>query len=1049
MKATLVCVVCLLFMSPKVLSQTPSVTRGPYLQMAYTTRSSPSGNFSASITFRWRTNVATVGRVVYSDSFEGLSNGSIAEETVSSKEHKVVLTNLVPDKQYNYYIGTTTGAVLEKSTDHFFTTPPIPGSKKKVKMWLIGDFGYSDTTANVNNRQDSTIASIKDFIATNNIGQMDMWLWLGDNAYETGGDSDYQRSIFHKGKARYDWLFRHAPFYATPGNHDYYDGARDVPHRDSIRWAKNIHYYSVVDNFKNGEGGGEPSGTEAYYSYDYGNVHCISLDSYGFEKLGDNTSRILIPTSEQYIWLRKDLEKARANPNVNWVIVFTHYPPFSGGTHDSDVDPELIQIRQNLVPLLDQYKVDLVVSGHSHDYQRTRLMRNLYTASSDFVAATHNGVLGSNAQGSGRYDGSANSCFYFKSSTATVNEGVIYVVNGGGGHDEGPNNTNNKGLVQRLMHTTQFMGGSMYIEVENKRLVAKFIGANKKVLDQFTIYKDLDSFTIPVTDGTVRTAACECTETISSTTTGFTHYVDNNGNLLLSINKHDINIGKTGIPPFDLKLGGAAGKTNVGAYSENYVKALRERNFSSNWRVMNRFWSMVPATELTPGQQVTVRHYYRQDDMYSLRMNDGNLDNLYHQGLRFYKINSVSTTYDIDPQHGVHNTLKGSLAYNANGIWLYENYGGGNVQSQQATPVEFKWRNGSGEEKINFEPDVNNSYPYFSGEFVVGKLRGGGGVGGQLFNQNPGGLSVMLHAGSPWRYYARGSAPADNGIYNWKGAKDTDELNGSPDEANYDSGARWPSGSAPFGYSPNREDGERTLLPSCTAELNCYVVAGTNSYFTPGCVAAPCASRFITSYFRNSIYLSQVDYAYFKSFIINYKRDDGIVIYINGKELLPRDPNMPAGTITDATPASSAVEYFWNTVVVPNDGTYFRLGRNTIAVELHQTGTASTDAYFDMDIALSPDVLTSPARLSGLEELKQETAPNTFYPNPSNGIVYFSTPLTYESMRIIDSRGVVLRYLSEPGILNDLDITSLPAGILIMSSLNNGKVVIYKIVKSK
>lgn len=1049
---------CWVIMSPKVLSQAPVLERGPYLQMAYAKKLVPNGSI-ASVTIRWQTDLANVGRVVYNSYYEGLDNGgSIVEEPASTRFHKIVLTNLNTDQKYYYSIGTaganlsTLPVIFEKSVEHFFTTPPPPGSKRKVKMWVIGDFAYSLPTKVDGNRQDSTIAAMKDFMIKNNTGPMDMWLWLGDNAYEKGEEDDYQKKIFDKGRGRYDWMFRKTAFYATPGNHDYYDRALTEAERDVSRATKNIHYYSVVDNFKNGEGGGEPSGTEAYYSYDYGNVHCISLDSYGLENLGDSPNKILIPTSNQYIWLKKDLEKARANKDINWVIVFTHYPPFSGGTHDSDVDPELIQIRDNLVPLLDQYKVDLVLSGHSHDYQRTRLMRGLNTASSNFVAATHTGLLGSNAQGSGKYDGTPNSCFYYKTSAATQNEGVIYAVNGGGGHDEGPNTTNNKGLVQRLMASTEFTGGSMYIEVENKRLTAKFIAANKKVLDQFTIFKDTDSFTIPVTNDSTRIATCECTEDLNQTV-AFTHYVDSKANLLLSINKHGINIGKVGVPPFEVKLSGAAGKTNAGAfYPDNYVKALRTRSFSSNWRVMNRYWTLKPATELTSNQQVTVRHYYRQEDMSSLRLSEGNVENLYHQGLRFYKINSVSTNYDIDPTHGVHNTIKGATAYNGNGIWLYDNHGGGNIQNQFASTVEFKWRNGNGEEKINFEPEINNAFPYFSGEFVVGKLNGGGGIGGQVYNQNPTGARVALYTGASWSYYAKGSVPPDNGIYNWKGGQDTDELNGADEENNYDSNSKWANGLAPFGYSPNREDGERTLLPSCSAELNCYVPLGIGSYFKEGCVTAPCPARFTTAYFRNkNVYLTSEDYSYYKSFIINCKRDDGVIIYINGKELLPRDPNMPKPprVIYDTTLATNAVEYEWNTVVVPNDGKYFRKGSNTIAVELHQNSTTSSDTHFDLTIAYSPDVLTSPVRLGLQEEIKKVVPENTLYPNPTNGIVYFSAPLTYETIKITDSRGVVLRYISKPGVLNDLDITDLPAGVLILSNQNNGRVLNYKIVKSK
>ena len=130
-------------------------------------------------------------------------------------------------------------------------------------------------------------------------------------------------------------MFRQTPFYATPGNHDYYSDAKDGDDLNARTRVvrEGVHYYSVVDNFKNAEGGGEPSGKEDYYSFNYANIHFISLDTYGFEKPGDTDANILHPVSSvQYKWLERDLIKAKADPNINWVIVFTHFPMCSG-TH--------------------------------------------------------------------------------------------------------------------------------------------------------------------------------------------------------------------------------------------------------------------------------------------------------------------------------------------------------------------------------------------------------------------------------------------------------------------------------------------------------------------------------------------------------------------------------------------------------------------------------------------------------------------------------------------------------------------------------------------
>lgn len=1047
---------CLLLFSA-CFAQTPKITRGPYLQMAYSKKLNEFAS-TASITIRWQTDIKNIGRVVYSSEpeYELLGNGSpIAEEPEATTDHIITLTGLKPDQQYRYYIGSWIPPAfpeqLEKTPDNFFRTPPLPGVKKKVKMWVLGDFGYTPSQPDTASRQDSVINSWKDYMTVNKTGPMDLWLWLGDNAYEQGRKEQYQDHVFDRGRKRYDFMFRQTPFYATPGNHDYFDGTVDSASLYVVRATKEIHYYSVVNNFTNGEGGGEPSMTEAYYSFDYGNIHFISLDTYGFEKLGDTHTKILAPDGLQAQWLKKDLAKANANPDINWVIVFTHIPPFSGGSHDSDSERDLIQIRTNLVPILDAYKVDLVLAGHSHGYERSRLQRDHFTTSSNFVMATHNPALGSNAQGNGRFDGTANSCFYYKNSAATKNEGIVYVVNGAGGRKgekEYSSNVKNPGLVNRLMAASAlFSGGSMYIEVENKRLTAKYISASGQLVDQFTIFKDLDGFTVPETDNTVRTAICECTDAQPGGD-NFTHYVDNKGNLLLSINKHDLSIGKAGVAPFEVKLGGAPGRTEVSALgpSLNYVWANRVRTFSSNWRVMNRYWTIKPNPELTGKQQVTVRHYYKDSDLGYLRLNEGNYEPIWHQSLRFYKINSISKTYNLDPTQGDHNKILAAKNFNQDGIWLYD-VKQTDVTFQQSTPLEYRWRYGFNQPEIFFYP--TKLHAFYSGEFVVGRLNGGGGIGGQAYNLNPRGTVVLLHAGSYWRYFARGIVPPDHGIFNWKGGQDPDEVN-VEDPPNYDSDSNWPSGPAPFGYSPNREDGERTLLPACQAELDCYEALGPNSYLRAGCVTTPCATRWITSYFRHTARISSQSMAYHKSFIINYKRDDGVVIYINGKALNLPDGNMGTTTpVTFNTTASNASpEYTWQTVVVPNDGSFFRLGQNTIAAELHQTSATSSDLHFDMDITMSPEVLTAPTRLAPMTEPRGLSSEFIIYPNPvDQDRIVFDTPLEYETMRITDSKGIVRRYVSTPGTLKELDISGLPAGIFILSSQHKGEVRHYKVIK--
>lgn len=83
-------------------------------------------------------------------------------------------------------------------------------------------------------------------------------------------------------------------------------------------------------------------------------------------------------------WLKKDL----AQTKQQWLITFFHHPPYTKGSHDSDKKSDsggrLIETRENILPVLERAGVDLVLSGHSHMYERSELINCHYGDSSTF-----------------------------------------------------------------------------------------------------------------------------------------------------------------------------------------------------------------------------------------------------------------------------------------------------------------------------------------------------------------------------------------------------------------------------------------------------------------------------------------------------------------------------------------------------------------------------------------------------------------------------------------------------------------------------------------
>lgn len=226
---------------------------------------------------------------------------------------------------------------------------------------------------------------------------------LGDNAYNSGTDAEYTTHFFDL----FHPILKNSVVWPVLGNHDIAAAGFD-------RNAEIGAYYTAFSLPKLGEAGGVASSAESYYSYDYGNVHFVVLDS--------NYPTLVRVGSAQYSWLMNDLAATAATGKADWVIVYFHHPPYSKGSHDSDAESWSTKMRTDILPLLESAGVDLVLSGHSHSYERSSLLNGHYGLSSSFVSAYI--VDGGNGDpaGSGPYRK--------PTPGMAANEGTVYQVSG-------------------------------------------------------------------------------------------------------------------------------------------------------------------------------------------------------------------------------------------------------------------------------------------------------------------------------------------------------------------------------------------------------------------------------------------------------------------------------------------------------------------------------------------------------------------------------------------------------------------------------------------
>ena len=444
-------------------AKAPSVlTRGPYLQVGTQT----------SIIIRWRTDLAENSRVKWGTVFGTYPN--IVDSATSTTDHLVKITGLSPDTKYWYTIGSTI-QTLQATNTNYFLTLPLTNTSRKLRFLALGDCG--NNSANQVNVRNTFI----NYIGANDIDAM---ILLGDNAYNSGTDAEFQTNFFDI--YQNDFL-RYYKLYPAPGNHDYGNNTANTG-KTGATLALSMPYHLNFTVPTAGEIGGVSSGAKNYYSFDVGDVHLISLDSYGKDNV--NTTNMYDTSGAQATWLKADL----AANTKKWTVAYFHHPPYTKASHSSDTEMDLVAIRERFVRILERNGVDLILCGHSHGYERSYLLKNFYnTYASPLLDANFNAITHT-ATGStqnGKYDGTAGACA-FAYNSGLYNHGSIYVVSGSAGQLGGTT----AGYPQNCMYYSNTTnGGCLYFEVDSNRLDVKFISYTTAptpvIRDQFTIFKDV------------------------------------------------------------------------------------------------------------------------------------------------------------------------------------------------------------------------------------------------------------------------------------------------------------------------------------------------------------------------------------------------------------------------------------------------------------------------------------------------------------------------------------------------------------------------------
>ena len=278
----------------------------------------------------------------------------------------------------------------------------------------------------------------------------------GDIVYSRGRITEYRDKFF----PYYHGLLRSFPFIAAPGNHD-------VAERDFGKYPDTQAYYYYWAQPLNGplaEPGpftskttGPPENVQAFrdaagsnyprmanFSFDYGNIHWTVLDANPYTDWNDSALNK---------WVADDLKSAK---DATWRFVGFHHPGFN-----SSVAHFKEQHMRVLAPVFEEGKVDIVFTGHVHNYQRSYPLF---------------------------YD-PATSKWTLDKSGSDRPKGVIYLVTGGGGARlYNPEQQDDPKSWQEFTHKFVSRVNSMTVVDANARqLSVRQIDLNGLEVDRFTV----------------------------------------------------------------------------------------------------------------------------------------------------------------------------------------------------------------------------------------------------------------------------------------------------------------------------------------------------------------------------------------------------------------------------------------------------------------------------------------------------------------------------------------------------------------------------------
>ncbi len=276
------------------------------------------------------------------DTSYSLGNVTVPEYGPSS-QHRYHITGLQPGTKYHYRVADATNGVYGAGS--FLTAPEVNASS--VKFLAFGD------TRSAPIAMEGVIQEMRKVYAVDHAYQginIQAGDWVSSDA-----ESSWTAQWFNA-NSQTALLLAEQPINGVKGNHE-----------NSSGYSKYFPKYYPFPYVNPGQKPGDPASlNNLYWSFDYGPVHFTVVDQYSPYD----------PGSAQYAWVVNDL----ATTTQPWKILVYHEPAWTAGTHTNNVTTQ-----QVFDPLIQKYAVDLVYSGHNHNYARCQVKDAVEAAGDSIV----------------------------------------------------------------------------------------------------------------------------------------------------------------------------------------------------------------------------------------------------------------------------------------------------------------------------------------------------------------------------------------------------------------------------------------------------------------------------------------------------------------------------------------------------------------------------------------------------------------------------------------------------------------------------------------